>query len=102
MKLKKPKFWNYSKPNLIAYLLLPFSILLQIFKSFLKKEGRNFKIKTICVGNIYIGGTGKTSLCIKVNEFLSKKNIKSCFVKKYYKDQLDEQKLLQNKSEIFI
>ncbi len=102
MKLKKPKFWNYSKPNLIAYLLLPFSILLQIFKSFQKKEGRNFKIKTICVGNIYIGGTGKTSLCIKINEFLSKKNIKSCFVKKYYKDQLDEQKLLQNKSEIFI
>ena len=102
MKLKKPKFWNYSKPNLIAYLLLPFSILLQIFKSFQKKEGRNFKIKTICVGNIYIGGTGKTSLCIKVNEFLSKKNIKSCFVKKYYKDQVDEQKLLQNKSEIFI
>ena len=102
MKLKKPKFWNYSKPNLIAYLLLPFTILLQIFKSFQKKEGRNFKIKTICVGNIYIGGTGKTSLCIKVNEFLSKKNIKSCFVKKYYKDQVDEQKLLQSKSEIFI
>ena len=51
MKLKKPKFWNYSKPNLIAYLLLPFSILLQIFKSFQKKEGRNFKIKNICVGN---------------------------------------------------
>ena len=102
MKLKKPKFWNYSKPNLIAYLLLPFSILLQIFKSFQKKECRNFKIKTICVGNIYIGGTGKTSLCIKVNEYLSKKNIKSCFIKKYYKDQVDEQKLLQNKSEIFI
>ena len=48
MKLKKPKFWDYPRPNLIAYLLLPFSILLQIFKSFQKKEGRNFKIKTIC------------------------------------------------------
>ncbi len=102
MKLKKPKFWDYSKPNLIAYLLLPISILLQIFKSFQKKEQKNFKIKTICVGNIYLGGTGKTSLCIKINEFLSKKNIKSCFVKKYYKDQVDEQKLLQSKSEIFI
>ena len=32
MKLKKPKFWDYSKPNLIAYLLLPISILLQTFK----------------------------------------------------------------------
>ena len=102
MKLKKPKFWDYSKPNLIAYLLLPFSILLQKFRTLQKKEVRKLKIKTICVGNIYIGGTGKTSLCIKINEFLTKKNIKSCFVKKYYKDQVDEQKLLQNKSEIFI
>jgi len=102
MKLKKPKFWDYSKPNLIAYLLLPISILLQIFKFQQKKELKNFKIKTICVGNIYLGGTGKTSLCIKINEFFSKKNIKSCFVKKYYKDQVDEQKLLQSKSEIFI
>ena len=102
MKLKKPKFWDYSKPNYIAYLLLPLSILLQIFKSLQKKERKNFKIKTICVGNIYIGGTGKTSLSIKINELLSKKNIKSCFIKKYYKDQVDEQNLLQNKSEIFI
>ena len=102
MKLKKPKFWDYSKPNLIAYLLLPFSTLLQIFKSLKKRKRENFKIKTICVGNIYLGGTGKTSLCIKINEFLSKKNIKSCFVKKYYKDQVDEQKILQSKSEIFI
>ena len=88
MKLKKPKFWDYSKPNYIAYLLLPLSILLQIFKSLQKKERKNFKIKTICVGNIYIGGTGKTSLSIKINELLSKKNIKSCFIKKYTKIRL--------------
>ena len=101
MKLKKPKFWNYSKPNLIAYLLLPFSILLQIFKSFQKKEGRNFKIKTICVGNIYLGGTGKTSLSIKINKLLAQKNIKSCFIKKFYKDQIDEQKLLSSNGKLF-
>jgi len=72
MKLKKPKFWNYNKPNLIAYILLPLSILLQIFKSLQKKTKINFKLKTICVGNIYIGGTGKTSLCIKIHELLSR------------------------------
>ena len=27
---------------------------------------KTFKIKTICVGNIYIGGTGKTSLSLKI------------------------------------
>ena len=102
MKLKKPKFWNYNKPNLIAYILLPLSILLQIFKSLQKKTKINFKLKTICVGNIYIGGTGKTSLCIKIHELLSQKNVKSCFIKKFYNDQFDEQKLLENKGKLFV
>ena len=35
MKLKKPKFWDYKKPNVIAYLLLPFSFVLITF-NFLK------------------------------------------------------------------
>ena len=102
MKLKKPKFWDLPKPNFIAYSLLPFSKLLQIFRFFKKKTKKKFQIKTICIGNIYIGGTGKTSLSIKINELLSKRNIKSCFVKKYYKNQIDEQILLQNKGKLFI
>ena len=74
MKLKKPKFWDYKSPNIIAYILYPFSIFLKIITLFTNNvTPQKFKIKTICVGNIYIGGTGKTSLCIKVNEFLSKK-----------------------------
>ena len=34
MKLKKPKFWDYKKPNVVAYLLLPFSLVLLIFNFF--------------------------------------------------------------------
>ena len=84
MNLKKPKFWDYNKPNLFSYLLFPFSILLNFFQYIKKKsKAKNFKIKTICVGNIYIGGTGKTSLSIKINEMLKKHKIKSCFVKKF-------------------
>ena len=59
-------------------------------------------IKTICVGNFYIGGTGKTSLCIKINQILNKKKIKSCFIKKFYKNQADEQKLLRNNGKLFL
>ena len=98
---RKPLFWRNI--NFISLSLIPISIITLIvnfFKNFFLKK--NYKIKTICVGNIYVGGTGKTSLCIKIHELLSKKNIKSCFVKKYYKNQIDEQKLLQNKSEIFV
>ena len=102
MKLKKPKFWDYKRPNLVAYLLFPLSLILRLLKSLkIETKLQKPKIKTICVGNIYIGGTGKTSLCIKINELLNKKNIKSCFIKKHYSKQIDEQKLLQGRGKLF-
>jgi tetraacyldisaccharide 4'-kinase len=67
-----------------------------------KSKFKYSTIKTICVGNIYIGGTGKTSLCIKIMEILNKKKIKSCFIKKFYLDQVDEQKILRNKGKLFV
>ena len=103
MNLKKPKFWDYNRPNIYAYLLYPFTFLIKfinIFKS--KPKNKIRKIKTICVGNIYIGGTGKTSLSIKINEILTKRKKKSCFVKKFYKNQYDEQKLLERRGRLFL
>ena len=102
MKFKKPKFWDLKKPNIFSYILLPISFLIRVAIYF-KKEAKinDFKIKTICVGNIYLGGTGKTSLCIKINEILKKKNVKSCFIKKFYKNQLDEQKILEKNGQAF-
>jgi tetraacyldisaccharide 4'-kinase len=103
MNLKKPKFWDYNKPNLFSYFLLPFSILLNFIQSIRKRsKPKNCKIQTICVGNIYIGGTGKTSLSIKINEILDRHNIKSCFIKKFYPDQKDEQKILSNRGKLFL
>ena len=102
MKLKKPKFWDYKKPHLYSYLLLPLSIILGLISKIkLKPKFTNSNIKTICVGNIYIGGTGKTSLAIKIKEILEKKNIKVCFIKKFYSNQIDEQKLLKKNGKLF-
>ena len=103
MNLKKPKFWGYKKPNIIAYLLLPISFLIKFVNLFKKKSKiKKSKVKTICVGNIYLGGTGKTSLSIKINEILTEKKIRSCFVKKFYLNQLDEQKLLESRGALFL
>ncbi len=102
MKLKKPKFWDYKKPSFLSYLLLPFSIILGLIAKIKSKpKFSNSKIKTICVGNIYIGGTGKTSLTIKIKEILDKNNIKACFIKKFYPNQADEQKLLSKNGTLF-
>ncbi len=41
MKFNKPKFWDLDKPNLISYLLIPFSlpiILRNFFFQFFKKK----------------------------------------------------------------
>ena len=103
MKFKKPDFWDYKKPNFLSYLLQPLTIpiILNNFYIKLKKGKKNSKILTICVGNIYVGGTAKTPLTIKINQILENLNIKTATIKKFYKDQIDEQKLLANKTELY-
>ena len=98
MRLIKPKFWETK--NFLSLIFFPFSIftyLVNITKKFSIKK--NFEIKTICVGNIFLGGTGKTSLAIEINELLKKK-FKTVFIKKNYENQSDEINLLSNKGKI--
>ena len=101
MKFKKPYFWDYKKPNLIAYLLTPLNFIFKINNIILnvipKKKYQN--IKTICVGNIYIGGTGKTPTVIKLYEIFKNNKLKVSTAKKYYLDQEDENTILKNRSE---
>ena len=103
MNLKKPKFWDQKKLNFYAYLLYPLSFFVNLY-NLLKKSnvGKKLKIKTICIGNFYIGGTGKTSLSIKINNILKQNKIRSCFIKKFYKNQIDEQNLLTKRGKVFL
>ena len=104
MNFKKPSFWDLSKPNFISYILIPFTLPI-VLKNFLfqyvKKE-KSSNIKTICVGNIYLGGTGKTPLSIKIYQILKKLNIKVATVKKFHTNQKDEQLLLKEKTSLFV
>ncbi len=102
MNLHKPKFWDFKKPNFLAYLLLPLTLLMKgnIFFSNLYPKKKFKKIKSICVGNIYLGGTGKTPTTLKLYELLKNTNYNVVNAKKYYFDQKDEYILLKNKSKI--
>ena len=104
MKLNKPKFWDYKKPNILSYILWPISVIIQVIhflRSIMQHKKKYSSIKTICIGNIYLGGTGKTSLSLKIQKILEEKKIKTCFIKKYYPNQIDEQKILEENGKLF-
>ncbi len=102
MKFNKPKFWD-AKDNfsLFSILLLPLS-LIAIIKNYYEnnKIKKNFYgLKTICVGNIYIGGTGKTPLVNNLANYF-KKRFKTFIIKKNYTSHLDERRLLETKHKV--
>ena len=102
MKFYKPKFWDKRDHiSFISVLLLPFS-LIGIIKNYYEnnKVKKNFyDLKTICVGNIYIGGTGKTPLVINLASYF-KKRFKTYIIKKNYISHLDEMRLLESKHKV--
>ena len=109
MNFFKPKFWDKNKISFFSVLLFPVSLLIKVlslFKRFLIKTNQS-SIPIICVGNIYLGGTGKTPLCIEIFSILKNLNMNPVFVRKKYdsfQDEADLQKqvgpVYQNKKRI--
>ena len=109
MNFFKPKFWDKNQISFFSILLFPITLLIKVlssFKHFLTKTYQ-CSIPIICVGNIYLGGTGKTPLCIEIFSILKNLNMNPVFIRKKYKsfqDEVDLQKQIgpvyQNKRRI--
>ena len=103
MKIIKPKFWDIKKKSFWSLILFPFTILYFLIffvKKFKKKK--NFRIPIICVGNIYLGGTGKTPIVLELFNILKDLNKNPGFVKKYYNYIYDEISMLKNVGPTFV
>ena len=103
MKIDKPKFWD-SKKGLISSILFPLSYVIEIIISIKKKilKPQYFNIPVVCVGNIYIGGTGKTPLTVYIAKQLLEAGKKPVILKKYYKKYSDENDFIKNNFKNFI
>ena len=90
MKIYKPKFWD-SEYSVIAILLTPITLIVILIIFFKKIFTRTikFNIPIICIGNIYIGGTGKTPTSIYVAQELLKIGKKPAILRKFYKEHKD-------------
>ena len=109
MNFFKPKFWDKNQISFFSALLLPITLfikLLNVLRRSLTKSKQS-SIPIICVGNIYLGGTGKTPLCIEIFSILKKLNMNPAFIRKQYglfQDETDLQKnigpVYQNKKRI--
>ena len=85
MYFVKPKFWDKKSNSFLSTLLYPLSIIYYL-ANILKRKislAEKFEIPIICIGNIYIGGTGKTSTAIEIFKILSGFK-KVCFLTKGY------------------
>ena len=97
MKFLKPKFWDSDKVSFYSVVLYPISILIKVinFTKYLTTRRQKISIPVICVGNIYLGGTGKTPLCSEIYNILKDLNKKPVFIKKLYEGFKDETNLLK-------
>ena len=102
MKLIKPRFWDKNFLTFQSILLYPFTFILDLRNLFLYfcKTKKYNEIKTICVGNIYLGGTGKTPLTNLIANRLKKK-FKTAIIKKGYSQHKDEKRLLEKNNKVF-
>ena len=97
MKLSKPKFWDYPGISFWSIILYPVSILFLLVSLIIKllKIQKKFPIPIICVGNIYVGGTGKTPLVLEIFKIIKSSGKNPGFIKTGYNYLDDEIKMLE-------
>ena len=67
--------------------------------NFFKTE-KKFPIPIVCVGNIYVGGTGKTPLALEIFKIIKSNEKNPGFIKKGYDYLNDEIQMLKKKNEL--
>jgi len=95
MNFFKPKFWDKTKISFFSVLLIPIALTLKLLNLVKRSVTRSNQcsIPIICVGNIYLGGTGKTPLCIEIFSILKNLNMNPAFIRKKYDSFQDEANL---------
>ncbi len=82
--MKAPHFWNTR--NILSTLLLPAAAAYSFGSLICSRRVRpvTLPIPVICVGNLTVGGAGKTPVAMHIGGILKKKNINAFFISRGY------------------
>ena len=83
-----PEFWN--RRGIVAWLLMPLSMIYAMLSSIRHLLARAYHsaLPVICIGNITVGGTGKTPLVSVICKLLSQNGIKPVILSRGYGGRL--------------
>ena len=84
--LKAPKFWYLKRDTYLSSSLYPLSLLFRLgtkIRTIVSKE-KISALPIICIGNIVVGGAGKTPVSLKIGKMLIKAGYSPHFVSKGY------------------
>ena len=84
--LKAPKFWYIKKDTYLSFILYPFSFIFRLGTKIRNITGYANKssLPIICIGNIVVGGAGKTPVALKIGKILLKAGYNPHFISKGY------------------
>ncbi len=88
MLIKTPKFWFKNKNEIspLLFILKPLSKIWELVIQYKLKNGlwEKMPIPVICVGNLILGGSGKTPVTMALQILLNDMGIKACVVSRGY------------------
>jgi len=96
--LKAPKFWYKKKDTFLSNSLYPFSLLFRFgtkIRIFISTKQKS-PLPVICVGNIVVGGAGKTPVSLKIGKLLIKSGYKPHFISKGYAGLINKSTLVKS------
>ena len=70
--LRAPKFWYKNENSFFSLILYPASLLFRITTTLYAviNKSKSSSVPVICIGNLVVGGAGKTPMAIKVGKLL--------------------------------
>ena len=97
--LKAPKFWYLKKDTYLSRILYPFSFIIRLGTKISNITSHSDKslLPVICIGNIVVGGAGKTPVSMKICKMLTKAGYKPHFISKGYAGTIKESTLVETR-----